>query len=274
MVERFRVPTTDPPTTLGLLSDRLQSWGAQSYELAAIGIGSFGPVGVDPRRADFGCVTRTPKPGWSNVDVLGHFAERFDVPIAFDNDVNGVALAEHRWGAAQGCSVLVYLTVGTGIGGGVVVDGRPLHGLVHPEHGHIRVRRRPDDPFAGTCPFHGDCIEGLASGPAIAARAGVPAAELGDDHPVWADVARELGELIAVLVLSLSPERIVIGGGVGSGQRWLLPQIRRELCDALAGYVAAVDPATAERLIVPPGLGDDAGPLGSVALGLGVLGLA
>lgn len=273
ILERTRVPTTDPASTLGAIVDQLTSWREQGYEFAAIGLGSFGPVGLDPRRSDFGYITTTPKPGWTNTDVRGHFAERFETPIAFDTDVSGVALAEGRWGAAQGCSVIVYLTIGTGIGGGVVVDGRPVNGLVHPEHGHIRVRRRANDAFPGSCPFHGDCIEGLASGPAIAARAGAAADTLGNDHPVWIDVARELGELLAVLVLSVSPERIVIGGGVGSGQRWLLPRIRHATVDSLGGYVAAIDSVGIERLIVSPGLGDDAGPLGSVALGLGILGL-
>jgi fructokinase len=143
--------------------------------------------------------------------------------------------------------------------------------LVHPEHGHLRVRRRADDEFPGACPYHGDCIEGLASGPAIAARAGVPADTIGPEHPVWADVAAELGELMAILVLTLSPQRIVIGGGVGYGQRWLLPRVQGTTVGVLAGYVAAVDSDSIGELIVPPGLGDDAGPLGAVALGLAAL---
>ena len=265
------MPTDEPTVTLDALSAQLDTWVSEGHQFAAIGIGSFGPVGLDRRRADFGYVTTTPKPGWANVDVRGHFADRFDVPIGFDNDVNGAALAEVRWGAAQGCAVAIYLTIGTGIGGGVVVDGRPVHGLVHPEHGHLRVRRRADDDFPGVCPYHGDCIEGLASGPAIAARAGGRAPTLPPEHPVWADVAGELGELMAALVLALSPQRIVVGGGVGYGQRWLLPRVREATLAALAGYVAAVDAAAIESLIVPAGLGDDAGPLGSVAIGLDAL---
>jgi fructokinase len=271
IVERHRVPTTDPAATLDELSTRLDDWRADGHDFSALGIASFGPVGLDRRRRDFGHVTTTPKQGWHDVDVRGHFAERFDVPIGFDNDVSGAALAESRWGAAQGCSVLVYMTIGTGIGGGVVVDGRPVHGLVHPEHGHLRVRRRADDEFTGVCPYHGDCIEGLASGPAIAARAGVAADALGPEHPVWADVAAELGEQMAMLVLTLSPQRIVIGGGVGYGQRWLLPRVQRATVGILAGYVAAIDEESIVELIVPPGLGDDAGPLGAVALGSAAL---
>jgi fructokinase len=268
VVARHRVPTADPAATLDALSTRLDDWRAEGHDFDALGIASFGPVGLDPCRADYGHVTTTPKRGWQDVDVRGHFAARHDVPIGFDNDVSGAALAESRWGAAQGCSVLVYMTIGTGIGGGVVVDGRPVHGLVHPEHGHLRVRRRPGDEFPGVCPYHGDCIEGLASGPAIAARAGVASDALGPQHPVWLDVAAELGETMAMLVLTLSPQRIVIGGGVGYGQRWLLPRVQRETVNVLAGYVAAVDSESIAALIVSPGLGDDAGPLGAVALGL------
>jgi fructokinase len=271
VIARHRVPTVDPSSTLDELSIRLDGWRDDGHDFAALGIASFGPVGLDPRRRDFGHVTTTPKAGWQDVDVRGRFAGRFDVPIGFDNDVNGAALAESRWGAAQGCAVVVYITIGTGIGGGVVVDGRPVHGLVHPEHGHLRVRRRADDDFRGVCPYHGDCIEGLASGPAIAARAGVPADAVAPDHPVWADVAAELGELMAMLVLALSPQRIVVGGGVGFGQRWVLPRVQRETVAILAGYVAAVDSESIGEVIVPPALGDDAGPLGAVALGLAAL---
>lgn len=271
LIERQRVPTEDPAATLEALSHHLAGWAAGGQPFAAIGIASFGPVGLDRRRADFGHITTTPKAGWADTDVRGHFAARFDVPIGFDTDVNGAALAEWRWGAAQGCGVVVYITIGTGVGGGVVVDGVPVHGLVHPEHGHLRVRRRRDDAFAGSCPYHGDCIEGLASGPAIAARAGAPAETLGAEHPVWDDVAAELGEMMAMLVLAISPERVVVGGGVGHGQPWLLPRIHAATESALAGYVAALDADRIAALIVPPGLGDDAGPLGAVALGLAAL---
>jgi fructokinase len=268
---RLRVPTTTPADTLGALTEELDRWRVEGLVPAALGIGSFGPVVVDRRRRDFGRITTTPKPGWRDTDVLGHFATRCDVPIGFDSDVVGAALAEGRWGASQGCTVHLYLTVGTGIGGGVVVDGRPLHGLVHPEIGHLRVRRRLDDPFGGACPFHGDCIEGLAAGPAIAARAGAPAESLGPEHPVWDDVTAELGELLALVVLTVSPERIVVGGGVGCGIPWLLPAVRPRVGGLLAGYVAGLDDAALEQLIVPPSLGDDAGPLGAAAIALSAL---
>lgn len=265
ILERHRVPTADPDHTLTALSDRLLTWIDGGLDVAALGIGSFGPVGLDPHRHDYGHVTTTPKPGWPGTDVVGHFAARLNVPIAFDTDTTGAALAEGRWGASRGCHTHVYLTIGTGIGAGIVAEGRPLHGLVHPEVGHVRVRRRSGDPFAGSCPFHADCIEGLAAGPAIAARAGAPAESLPSDHPVLGDVADELGELLAVLVLTISPQRIVLGGGVGYGRRDLLLPVRRATERVLAGYVVGFD---AEAVICHPGLGDDAGPLGAVALAL------
>jgi fructokinase len=257
---------------LPALGDRLAAWRGEGREFTAVGIGSFGPVGLDPDRPDFGWITTTPKPGWLNTDVLGYFAGRFDVPVGFDTDVTGAALAEGHWGASQGCDVHVYLTIGTGIGAGIVVAGAPLHGLVHPEVGHLRVRRRIDDDFAGSCPFHGDCIEGLASGPAIGARSGIAGAAIPPDHPVWSDVANELAELMAALILTVSPRRIVVGGGVGLGQPRLLEAIRRATAASLAGYVTGLDVVAMDALIRPAALGDDAGPLGAVALGLAALG--
>lgn len=266
IIEQRRFPTTDPAATLDAIGDALAGWqAAEPFE--AIGIGSFGPLGLDPARVDFGTITTTPKPGWAGTDVRRHFARRFAIPIGFDTDVAGAALAEGRWGAAIGCGVHVYLTIGTGIGGGVVVDGRPVHGLIHPEIGHIRTRRLAGDEFPGVCPYHGDCLEGLASGPAIAARAGVPAEEIGADDPVWQPVAATLAELMAMLILTLSPERILIGGGVGMGQPQLLPMIRAGTAEILGGYVAGITVGRLSEIIRAPGLGELAGPLGAVALG-------
>jgi fructokinase len=266
IIEQARFPTADPAATLDAIGDTLTRWrAAEPFE--AIGIGSFGPIGLDPARADFGTITTTPKPSWAGTDVRGYFARRFEAPIGFDTDVAGAALAEGRWGAAIGCGVHVYLTIGTGIGGGVVVNGRPVHGLIHPEIGHIRTRRAAGDGFPGICPYHDDCLEGLASGPAIAARAGVPAGEIGADDPLWRPVAATLSELMAMLILTLSPERILIGGGVGMGQPQLLPMIRAGTAEILGGYVAGVTTGRLEEMIRAPGLGELAGPLGAVALG-------
>ncbi|MEH3107089.1 MAG: ROK family protein [Sphingomonas fennica] len=265
LIERVSVPTTTPEETLGRLDDLLGGWWAQA-PFVAIGIGSFGPIGLDPARGDHGFITTTPKPGWANVEVLGRYERLFGVPVGFDTDVTGAALAEYLWGPAAGTTSNIYLTIGTGIGGGAVVNGTPLRGLLHPEMGHVRIRRRAGDGFAGVCPSHGDCLEGLASGPAIAVRAGAKAETIGEDHPVWDDVAAEIAELVAMLVLTLSPQRIAFGGGVPVGQPWLLPRIRARAADILAGYVAPVDAAALETIVAPAAFGADAGPLGAIAL--------
>lgn len=264
ILDRVRVDTTRPEATLPEMAAAIARWQARGDSPAAIGIASFGPLSLDPAAADFGCLTTTPKIGWAGADLLAPF-RRFGVPIAIDTDVNGAALAEGQWGAAQGCRNHVYLTIGTGIGGGAVIDGTPMRGLMHPEMGHIRVPRAPGDSFAGICPYHGDCLEGLASGPAIAARAGVSAEKLADDHPVWDRVGDEIGALAAQLLLILSPERILIGGGVG-GRAALLPRVRAATARLLAGYLAPCTPERLETLIEGPALGADAGPLGAVAL--------
>lgn len=266
ILQRAQWPTgDDPDETMGAIADWLSD-AAQDEPFAALGIGSFGPLCLDPAAPDYGRIVNTPKPGWSGADLIAGLAGRFGVPVALDTDVAGAALAEGRWGASVGCPVHVYLTIGTGIGGGIVIDGKPLHGAFHPEFGHVRVRRTVGDEFAGICPVHGDCLEGLASGPAIAARAGQPAGTLPSDHPVWRTVAAEIAELMASLILTLSPHRIVIGGGVGQGQPALLAQIQAATADALVGYLPGQRLADLQRVIVAPGLGADAGVYGAIAL--------
>jgi fructokinase len=219
----------------------------------AIGIGSFGPV--DLAR---GVITTTPKPGWAHTDVSGEIGRRLGVPVAFDTDVNAAALGEHRWGALQGLDVCCYVTVGTGIGGGILVGGTPVHGLQHPEVGHLRIPHdRDEDPFPGVCPFHGDCWEGLASGPAMEARWGRPADEVADDAP-WALEARYLALGVLALMAVVSPRRIVVGGGV-LNRRGLLELVQRQLDQLVSGYVAVPE-------LVPPALGARAGVLGALAL--------
>lgn len=263
IVARERVPTTSPTATLAACSAALDRMVATHGDINALGLASFGPLGLDPQRDDFGRITNTPKPGWAGTNLLGHFAHH-GVPLALDTDVAGAALAEGRWGASVGQGVHIYMTIGTGIGAGIVVDGRPVHGRIHPEVGHLRIRRTAGDAFAGICLFHGDCLEGLASGPAIAARTGQSASELPADHPVWACVADEVAEALAMLVLTLSPGRIVVGGGVAGGQSHLLPRITARTAALVGGYVDGV-----EALIVGPALGNDAGALGAIALTLG-----
>lgn len=262
------IPTTTPPETLEAVA-RFFERHVGDRTLAALGVACFGPIDLDPTSSSYGSITTTPKPGWANVDVVGFFRRRLGVPVGWDTDVNGAALGEQRWGAARGLESAVYFTVGTGIGGGAVVDGRPLHGLLHPEMGHIPVAARAEHEMAGVCPYHGGrCLEGVASGPALRARAGRPAEELAPDDPIWDDEARYLAIAAAVATLMLSPQRIIFGGGVLK-QRHLFPRIRPHFLALLNGYVQS--PAVTTNVvdyIVPPQLGDRAGVLGALALAL------
>jgi len=259
-----RFPTTTPDETIACAIDFFQ--GHES-DLAALGIASFGPVDPDPRSPRYGFITTTPKPGWAQTDILGVVRRALNLPVGFDTDVNGAALGEHRWGVAQGLDTCVYLTIGTGIGGGGMVEGQLIHGLVHPEMGHIRLPHdREMDPFAGFCPFHGDCLEGLATGPALEARWGQPADTLPPDHAAWPLEARYLALGLVNVICTLSPQRIIMGGGV-MNQQQLFPLVRKQVQELLNGYVQA--PEILERIdtyIVPPALEGRAGVLGAIAL--------
>jgi fructokinase len=271
IIAEERFPTTTPAETLGRAVDFFQRHGPE--RLTAIGVGSFGPVDLERSSPSYGYITGTPKAGWANTDVVGTLTRALGRPVAFDTDVNVALVGEQRWGAAQGCDVAVYLTVGTGVGGGLSVGGRLVHGLIHPEMGHIAVRRDPvRDPFSGTCPYHGDCLEGLASGPAIAARYGVPAQTLLPEHPAWELVAEYLGQACATLLLIASAQRIVIGGGVME-QPQIWPLLHRAVLRRLNGYLQhpQVEQHIAQ-LIVPPALGNQAGMLGAIALAMEVQG--
>lgn len=256
--------TTTPDETIGRA---IRFFEDSSEPIAAVGIGSFGPVDPDPASPTYGRITTTPKPGWQDVDILGRIASALDVPVAFDTDVNAAALAEHRWGVAQGLDTFVYITVGTGIGGGAMVEGSLLHGLVHPEMGHFRIPHDLErDPFAGVCPFHQDCWEGLATGPAIEERWGTPGEDLPEDHPAWPLEAHYIALGLMAIVCIISPQRIILGGGVMS-RSFLFPMVRGELQNLLSGYIQ--DPAITERIeetVVPPALGDRAGVMGAIAL--------
>jgi len=262
-----RLPTGEREATLKAVEAVLEHWRAQFGAPRALGIASFGPVDLRPGSPTWGHITSTSKPGWVNTDVAPRIARRLGVPVGLDTDVNGAALAEGRWGAARGLHDYAYVTVGTGIGVGSIVRGRSIFGMNHTELGHIRVARVPGDTFAGVCPYHGDCIEGLASGPAIEARAGKPASELPPDHPAWSFVAHGLGQLLHTMVLTTAPTRIFLGGGVMSAQSHLFERIQHELKRSLAGYVDTVEVgAGLAQFVVPPGLGPMAGPLGALAL--------
>lgn len=263
---RIQIPTTTPEETLGRIEEALQQLQAQTPS-TALGIASFGPLDLTRSSARYGQILSTPKPGWSHTDVAGRLGRHVKLPVAFNTDVNGAALAEARWGAGQGLSSLVYITVGTGIGAGVLVGGRPLQGFSHPELGHVRVARAAGDAWPGSCPYHGDCVEGLASGPAIAARTGKPAQELPPEHPVWDSVAFALGQLLHTLVLAMAPQRILLGGGVMQARPGLFPRIRQTLATSLRGYIEAKEiQEELDTYVVPPALGDLAGPLGALAL--------
>ncbi|MDE2301592.1 MAG: ROK family protein [Sphingomonadales bacterium] len=261
ILARHRVETTTPEATLGASIAWLRE---QRVALAAVGIAAFGPLDLDRASTTYGHIRTTPKPHWTGADFVTPFAEAFACPVGLDTDVNAAALAEQRWGAGKGHGSLLYLTVGTGIGGGFVSDGRLLHGLTHPEMGHMRVPRHGDDHgFAGACPFHGACIEGLACGPAIKARWGASLTELGADHPANAMIAWYLGRALANFQAVLEPACIVLGGGV-MATAGLLERVRAEAVAASAGYFLG-DPA---KIIVPPGLGTDSGLRGALALAL------
>jgi fructokinase len=273
LLERVRFPTRDPDSTLAEASAFFDAAAQRHGALRALGIASFGPLELDPQAARYGRLLRTPKPGWHDVDLLAPFAG-LRLPIALDTDVNAAALAESVWGAGRGpdgapLECMVYVTVGTGIGGGVVVHGRTLRGLMHPELGHVPPRRHPDDlGFAGVCPHHGDCLEGLASGPAIVARLGHELGNASQHHPIWDIEADYLGQLCAQLALTVSPQRIVLGGGVMQHARLFAP-IRARTRHWLGGYLArhAVEDGI-DGYIVAPGLDDRSGILGALLLAI------
>jgi fructokinase len=262
-----RFPTTDPDETIGRAIAFFREQQVHLGPLSAVGIASFGPVDPQPDSPRFGYITSTPKNGWRDTDFGGRISRELGLPLGFDTDVNAAALGEARWGAAQGLDTFLYLTVGTGIGGGGLVNGRRMHGLIHPEMGHVRIPHNwEDDPYPGRCPFHGDCLEGLASGPAIEERWEQPARQLPPDHPAWLLEANYLALALVNYVCTFSPQRLILGGGVME-QLQLFPLIRQQVQQLLNGYVQS--PAILDRIdetIVPPGLGNRAGVLGAIAL--------
>jgi fructokinase len=262
-----RLPTGEREETIRQIEAVLDRWRSQYGAPRALGIASFGPVDLRSDSRTYGFITSTTKSGWRDTDVAQRLRRRVGTPVGFDTDVNGAALAEGRWGAARGLDDFAYVTVGTGIGVGTIVRGKSVFGMNHTELGHIRVVRKTGDKFAGICSFHGDCIEGLASGPAIEARAGMPASKLPPDHPAWDFVAHGLAQLLHTMVLTTAPRRIFLGGGVMSAQSHLFARIQAELKRSLNGYVEAPEIEDGmTQFIVPPGLGTMSGPLGALAI--------
>jgi fructokinase len=275
LLARVEFPTGDDPKALmATVVDWLKVQEKSFGRLAALGVASFGPIDLHRSSPTYGFITSTPKPGWKDADVLGPLRQAFvRLPIGFDTDTNGAALGEHFWGAGQGLEDFVYITIGTGVGIGVMTGGRLLHGLVHPEGGHLHLPRAAGDDFEGTCPYHGRCWEGLVSGPAIKKRTGISAKSLPADHPAWDFVTQYVGCAVANLVFTLSPRRVILGGSIRKGgllgEAAFFDSARKRLQAALNRYIVA--PSLLgdgiHDYLVPPRLGDDAGVCGAIALG-------
>jgi fructokinase len=263
VIARETIPTTSPDETLGRIERVLSDWKGE-HGFDTLGIGSFGPIEVEPESPNWGQILATPKPGWAGTDVAQRLRQ-IGVPIAFDTDVNGAALAEMRWGSGRGFDDFAYITVGTGVGVGLIVNGRPTRGFAHCELGHIRVKRLADDQWPGACPYHGDCVEGLASGSALKARFPDGPGELDPDHPVWEPVAWTLAQLCQAIVCAAAPRRIAMGGGVMDAQPHLIGMIQWKLVESLNNYVQL--PLDGDYVVAPE-LGADAGPLGAIALAM------
>ena len=265
ILERVSFATETPEITLQKVYDFFKDKGVE-----AIGVGSFGPIDPNPESETYGYITKTPKKYWSDFNLIGELQKNLNVPMAFDTDVNGAALGEATWGAAKGLKNCLYLTIGTGIGGGLLTSGKLVHGMLHPEMGHIFVRRHSEDTYAGKCPFHHDCLEGLAAGPAIEERWGVKAYELPVDHKAWEIEAYYIAQALMSYILIASPEKIILGGGVMK-QMQLFPLIRKNVKELLNNYVQTKEILeNIDSYIVSPGLGDNAGLLGSIALALNI----
>ena len=264
VLAREVIPTRLPSETLGRIESALLDW-KRTQGFDALGIASFGPLDLDRQSPTYGHTVTTTKPGWSDVDIAPRFETATGVPAAFDTDVNGAAFAEIRWGAGRGFDDFAYVTVGTGVGVGLIVNGKPTRGFAHCELGHIRVARLPGDEWPGSCPYHGDCVEGLAAGSALSARFGEAARDLPPDHPVWDSVAWALAQLCHAIVCAAAPRRIAMGGGVMQGHPHLLPRINAMLIESLNAYVPLPGDGNYVRA---PELGADAGPLCAIALAM------
>ena len=262
IIDQVSIPTTTPEETMKKVIEYFKD-----KKFDVMGVGSFGPIDPIKGSKTYGHITKTPKAYWSDYNLIGELKKHFDVPMEFDTDVNGAALAEAWWGAGKGFKNVMYITVGTGIGAGATVDGKMLQGLTHPEMGHISVKRHPEDAFEGTCSFHGDCLEGMAAGPAIEKRWGKKGIELAEDNRVWEMEAYYLSQALVNYILILSPEKIIMGGGVMK-QKQLFPLIHKNVKEMLNGYVDKKEILEdIENYIIYPGLGDYAGFIGSFALG-------
>lgn len=266
IVEEVRFETTTPEETLRKTVQFFEPY-VSSKKIKTIGVGCFGPLDLDPSSPTYGCITATPKPHWSNADVRGALRRGLAVNVAFDMDVNAAAVGESIWGASRGYDPSLYLTIGTGIGGGYLVHGKPLIGLLNLEMGHVLIpHNRELDPFDGNCPFHSDCFEGLANGPAIEKRLGVKGASVPEEHPYWDIEADYIASALMNYILTLSPRKIILGGGVMQ-RDFLFPKVRRRVRELLNGYATSkVLLDHIDDYILPPGLGNQSGSMGAIAL--------
>ncbi len=263
IIDRQSFPTRKPKETFEEMIDYLKKW-----DIKALGIGSFGPLDLNRKSSTYGYITSTPKPGWKNCDFVGTFNKALNVPVGFDTDVNGAILGEVTWGAAKGTQSAIYITIGTGVGVGVYVNGQLLHGLVHPEAGHILLEKHPNDVYKGHCPFHTNCLEGLAAGPAIEERWGAKGVDLADRSEVWELESYYIASAITNYILTYSPEKIILWGGV-MHQEKMFDMVRKNVKDMLNGYVAnEMITDRIDEYIVKPALGENPGVLGAIQLGL------
>lgn len=264
--DRVSFPTRQPQETFADIIEYFKKW-----DIKALGIGCFGPLDLNKASGTYGYITKTPKAGWSNYDVVGTLKNALNVPVGFDTDVNGAILGEVTWGAAKGAESAIYITIGTGVGVGVYVNGGLLHGLVHPEGGHILMEKHPKDTYKGKCPFHGNCMEGLASGPAVEERWGKKGIELADRDEVWELEAYYIAQAITDYIMVYSPQKIILWGGI-MHQEKLFGMVRKEVQRLVNGYVAhSMLLESIDEYIVPPALGEDPGIMGAIKLGLDAL---
>lgn len=267
ILERISIPTKTPKETIPELIEFFKD-----KELDALGIGSFGPVDLNKDSNTYGYITTTPKLAWANYNLLGAFKEALNIPVGFDTDVNSSVLGEATWGITKGLSSSVYITVGTGFGVGIYINGQPLHGMLHSEAGHILVQRHPEDTFEGNCPYHSNCVEGFASGPAVEKRWGMKAINLADNDKVWEFESYYIAQALVNIILTVSPERIVLGGGI-MHQEKLFPMIRNHVKELLNGYLNTKEINALDTYIVPCSLNDNQGIMGCFRLAAIELGL-
>lgn len=262
ILDRISIPTETPDITMPKMAEYFAG-----KDIAALGIGCFGPIDLNRTSPTYGYITTTPKLPWKNYDICGYFREKLNIPVGFDTDVNGSMLGEATWGCARGLDTAVYITIGTGVGVGVLAGGRLLHGMLHPEAGHILMPVRSDDTYAGKCPYHKTCLEGLASGPAIEARWGAPGRELGDRPEVWDLEAYYIAAAVTDYIMILSPQKVILGGGV-MHHDGLIEQVRAYVKDMVNGYLVTKELEDLNSYIVLPSLDDNQGIMGALKLGM------